>query len=616
ALFRLMLDVVFGPADPVNLLSLLKHPLARLGNQRVATRKSAEVLELLALRGDVVDLQLPTILEQLKTVGVDREGPHTPNYIRRLKAQPIEQAVDLAKALSDAIAPLMAFAISKETTTVAEACAISVAAFEAIGRDEKGSVAKLYDGESAATLAEQLRKLVSAKADFAFEPREWPSIFNALISGQMVKPRSGSHPHIHIWGALEARLQHVETVVLGGLNEKTWPARPVDDPLMSRSMKAGINIEPPERRVGLAAHDFQMLMGTRRVILSRSARVEGAPSVPSRWLQRLHALIGEEPVKAMRNRAADYLHWGRQLDLGLKPVNEPRPCPTPALHLRPKSLSVTEISTLRRDPYAIHAKHILGLQPLEPLLREPDALERGNLFHKIVEEFVRERKQAPGDASELIGIGKQLFAEAALPEDTHALWWRRFERMVGGFIEYESERAPLISTSHVELTAAKITIADTGVVLGGRADRIDLLAGGPAEIVDYKTGTMPSATQVISLMEPQLPLEAALLKRGGFFNGKSVSTSEMTYVQLKSDGSVNPKPVILSSSNKEPVSADQLAERAWDRLIELIRYFSIETNGYISRKAPFKETYVGDYDHLARVAEWSGGGDESGGDTP
>ena len=616
ALFRLMLDLVFRPTDPVSLLSLLKHPLACFGNARAKARRSAEVLELLALRGGVAALQLPFILEQLKSAGVDHDRQHEPDYRKRLKAAPTEQAVDLALSIANALEPLMRFAVGKEQITVAQACKVSVSAFEAIGRDETASLATLYGGDAGQALATHLRALLVTQANFSFAPHEWPSIYNAMISGQMVKPRTGSDPRIHIWGALEARLQHVETIVLGGLNEKTWPARPADDPLLSRGMKAGISIEPPERRVGLAAHDFQMLMGIKKVILSRSARLEGAPSVPSRWLQRVHAFLGEDAVKSMQDRAAHYLYWGRQLDLGLERTSEPRPCPTPALRLRPKSFSVTEITKLRRDPYAIHAKRILGLEPLESFLREPDAQERGQLFHKIVEEFIRNRKAAPGSTEELMAIGKQLFDDAGLPEDTHALWWRRFERMVGEFIAFEAERSPMISQSHVELKSTRVPIGDTGATLNGRADRIDLLPGGSSAVIDYKTGNVPSPKQALSLMEPQLPLEAALLARGGFFGGRSIPASDLAYVELKSDGSVTSKSVIHSSSNKEPITAEQLGERAWDKLIELIRYFSVEEHGYVSRKAPFKEAYVGDYDHLARVAEWSGGGDEDGGDAP
>lgn len=610
ALFRLMLDVVFQPTDPVKLLALFKHPLCCLGQTRATTRRNAEVLELVALRGGMVALDLPVVLQRLQSVGVTDDDAYQADYVKRVTASQIEQAIELAIALTTSLEPLMQFANSKQPVTVSQACTLCVATFEALGRDEAGSLSRLYAGDNGEALAQHLRALVATRSDFLFLPHEWPSIYNAIISGKAIKPRSGSDPRVHIWGALEARLQHVETIVLGGLNEKTWPAQPADDPLLSRGMKAGISVEPPERRIGLSAHDFQMLIGSKHVILSRADRIDGAPSVPSRWLQRLHAVLGKEVTTAMQTRAAHYLHWSRQLDLGLFSKSEKRPCPEPALHLRPTSFSVTEIARLRRDPYAVHAKRILGLAPLEPLLREPDALARGNLFHKIVEDFVRLRKTAPGTAQDLKAVGTQLFAEAALPEDIHATWWRRFELMVDAFIAFETLRADSIAASHIEIKSSKVKISDTGATLSGRADRIDILSGGSAEVIDYKTGAAPSAKQVLSLLEPQLALEAALLTKRGFFNGEKITPSNLLYVQFEADGTVKSKSVIHSVSNKDHETAEQLGERAWQRLIELVRYYAIKEHGYLSRQAPFKEAHSSEYDHLARVAEWSGGGDE------
>ncbi len=611
ALFQLVLEVVFAPADPAKLLALLKHPLTALGGSRTKTRRGAEVLELLGLRGGVTVIELPIILDRLKTVNKRDDEPHQPAYIKRLTIQETEDAVDIALALSTALAPLVTFAAGTEPVTVAQACKVSVAAFEAIGIDESQGVKLLYAGDSGDALAQHLRNLIAAEVDYEFLPSEWPSIHGAMISGQAVKPRSGANPDVFIWGALEARLQHVETIVLGGLNEKIWPSRPSDDPFLSRGMKGGIGIEPPERRVGLAAHDFQMLTGAKHVILSRAARIDGAPSVASRWLQRLHAVMGDAQTKAMQARAQDYLYWGRQIDLGQNSPREKRPNPTPALHLRPKRFSVTEIETLRRDPYAVHAKRILGLEPLQPLLRQPDAAERGRLFHNIVEEFVRQRIKAPGTKNELEAIGRKLFANEGLPEETHALWWRRFETMVEHFIAFEDERAGWINASHVEQSSIEIEIGESGVTLRGRADRIDKMVLGGADIVDYKTGSTPSIGQAFTLVSPQLALEAALLKRNGF--DVKTHASDLLYVRLKPDGTVKPESILKSKKNDEGIDAETLGERAWAKLGAMIAYYASETNGYISRALPFKAGDLeGDYDHLARVMEWSSGGEDGG----
>ncbi len=611
ALFQLLLDVVFAPADPAKLLSLLKHPLTALGGNRAKTRRGAEVLELLGLRGGVTVIELSNILALLKTVDNRGDGAHPPAYLKRLTNEETEDAVDVAMALDAALAQLISFASGNDPVTVSAACKVSVAAFEAVGLDETQGMAALYAGDSGEALATHLRNLIGTEVDYTFLPSEWPSIHGAMISGQAVKPKSGSDPRVFIWGALEARLQHVETIVLGGLNEKTWPSRPSDDPFLSRGMKCGIGIEPPERRVGLAAHDFQMLTGARHVILSRAARIDGAPSVASRWLQRLHAVLGEAQTKAMQARAKDYLHWGREIDLGQNSPREKRPNPKPALQLRPKRFSVTEIETLRRDPYAIHARRILGLEPLQPLLRQPDAAERGKLFHNIVEEFVRQRINAPGTKQELEAIGKKLFAGEHLPDETHALWWRRFERMVENFIAFEEERSGWIDASHVEQSSLEIEIGDSGVTLRGRADRIDKMVPGGADIVDYKTGTNPSIKQAFTLVSPQLALEAALLKRNGF--DLKTHASDLIYVRLKPDGTVKPESILKSKENDQSIDAETLGERAWVKLKATIAYYACEANGYISRAMPFKAGDLeGDYDHLARVMEWSSGGEDGG----
>ena len=175
----------------------------------------------------------------------------------------------------------------------------AVASLENLVRDDKGDIAALYSGAAGEQFAAFLRNLVSADAGLDFLPSEWPGMIEALIAGEVVKPKAGAHPRLFIWGALEARLQTVDTVVIGGLNEGSWPGKTRNDPFMSRPMKSIINLEPPERRTGLAAHDFQMAMGMDRVILTRSQRSANAPTVASRWLQRLETVLGKAAARGI-----------------------------------------------------------------------------------------------------------------------------------------------------------------------------------------------------------------------------------------------------------------------------------------------------------------------------
>lgn len=610
SLLRLTLQAVFRPGDPVGLLALLKHPLLGLGLERTGVRHAAELIELVALRGGTGRPDIASLAalfeERLAGLSGDKRQPF---WFSRLTVRGIEDARDLLSRLATALAPLTAFRAEESADLVALTKA-SVAALENLGRTADGSLAELYAGDAGEKLAELLRGVVAASASFDFAADEWPDVMDALIAPETVKPGQGTDRNIAIWGALEARLQNVDTLVIGGLNEGVWPRKPESDRFMSRLMKTGIDLEPPERRIGLAAHDFQMAMGAKKVVLTRSARAGDAPAVPSRWLQRILTFIGKDPAAVLRSRGDELLAWARTLDAGERKRFAPRPQPKPPLSVRPQHFSVTEIETLRRDPYAVYAKRILGLLPLEPVIRDPGAAERGTLFHDILHLFSTEvaDPRAPEALARLIAAGRTCFAEIALPADVEAVWWPRFEKLAANIIEWERGRAPAVARRHAEERAEKTAVGRTGVTLSGYADRVDLLAGGMADILDYKTGSSPSKAQAHTLLAPQLALEGALLRRGAFRGLGAREPSQLAFVRLKPNGEVFEESIL--DYNRQPRTAEDLAEEAWERLEKLLVHYADPTTGYLSRALPFREGESdGDYDHLARVLEWSAGGD-------
>ncbi|MDZ5697377.1 double-strand break repair protein AddB [Chelativorans sp. M5D2P16] len=614
-LMRLMLQAVCRPEEPVAIIGLLKHPYMQLGLPRMQVRAGAEIIELVALRGgtgrpDV--MALADLFEQryAALVGSRRR----PNWFGRLGEEDLRATRQVLSALHAALAPLSALRGDRAATLGAVARA-SVEALEALARDAEGALTLLYDGESGEALARFLRDLVETRTDLAIDLVEWPDVFDALIAGQVVKPAPGADHRVAIWGTLEARLQNVDTLVLGGLNEGTWPQVPPSDRFMSRLMKAELALEPPERRIGLAAHDFMMAMGAPEIVLSRSARTGDAPAVASRWLQRLVACAGPAEADAMRQRGRRFVGWARALEAVADQNFAPRPCPKPPLEARPVHFSVTEIELLRRDPYAVYAKRILGLAPLEPFIRDPGAAERGSLFHDILQEFTRLQAdpRAPDALERLLQAGRAVFAETGLPSDVEAVWWPRFERTAHGVIAWERARAEGIATRHAEIRAAPIAVGATGNTLSGRADRIDLRRDGTADIIDYKTGALPSKPQAHRLLAPQLALEAALLARGAFAELGNPPPADLCYVRLRANGTVEPESILKIRDSEKSGSA--LAEEAWERLQKLLAHYQSPDAGYLSRALPFKEGDTeGDYDHLARVLEWSAGGDAGAGD--
>ena len=108
-----------------------------------------------------------------------------------------------------------------------------------------------------------------------------------------------------------------------------------------------------------------------------------------------------------------------------------RPAPTPPVEARPRRLSVTEIETWLRDPYAIYAKHVLKLRPLDALDEAVGPLERGTALHKALELFVRRYPGAlPDDAAAAADRASPIgvFDEAGIPKAALAVWRPRFLR--------------------------------------------------------------------------------------------------------------------------------------------------------------------------------------------
>lgn len=619
-LMRLTLEAVFNPGDPVALLALLKHPLTRLGMDRSALRQAAETIELVSLRGGTGRASLAGLAAFFeKRLGEGSNSPFEPVWLRHVSVAQIEAARAACSALGRCMEPLLAFVGKTEPVQMVDVIHASVTSLENLARDGKGDIAALYTGAAGEQFAAFLRNLVAADSGLDFLPSEWPGMIEALMAGEVVKPKAGAHPRLFIWGALEARLQTVNTVVIGGLNEGSWPGKTRNDPFMSRPMKSIINLEPPERRTGLAAHDFQMAMGMDRVILTRSQRSANAPTVASRWLQRLETVLGGATAAELRARGAKYLNWARQIDHAADEDFVRRPEPKPPLEARPKHFSVTEIETLRRDPYAIFARRILRLRPIEPLIRDPDVAERGSLFHDILAHFTEQAIDPTHQdaAAVLLEIGRTHFDSIALPEEIDAVWWPRFKSLVPDYIDWERTRAPLIANRHPEVASKKISVGTTGVTLSGRADRVDLRRDGTVDIIDYKTGSTPSKRQAHVLLSPQLALEAALLARGAFHEVGSRAAADLLYVRLRPNGRVDPESILKigTSANASEKSAPELGELSWIRLTELLTAYRDPQKGYLSRALPFKESdLTGDYDHLARVLEWSAGGIDDGGD--
>jgi ATP-dependent helicase/nuclease subunit B len=583
---------------PVPLLALLKHPFATLGQDGASFRARARALDRWCLRGPRPDPGLG---------GITRAIAKAANAY----APPPQDGLIALAAWWDGVAAILApleDVFAQPEAPLTDLLDAHLAAAEALACAEREDCA-LWANADGAAAHDLTASLQLAGADVPpIEPASYAPLFRGLAMQAPVRAAYGRHPRLSILGPLEARLQRFDLTILGGLNEGSWPRGAGHDPWFSRPMRASLGLDQPERGIGQSAHDFAMLAAGPCVLMTRADKADGTKTIAARWLRRMEQLVvglreglPDDQRRLDRILAPDCDYAGLAAAMVTVPRGEPlrRPAPRPPVAARPRRLSVTEIETWLRDPYAIYARHILRLRPLAPLNEEVGPLERGNALHAAVEEFVRRYPGAlpHGAAEELARIADGIFEQAGIPKSALAVWRPRFLDAARGFLEVERVRRAQIATPHVEKTGRLVFDAPGGPFeLRGRADRIDVMSNGGTAILDYKSGAVPSRKQVETMLSPQLPLEAAMLAEDGFGIGKFLA-EQLIYLSL-ADGRKARDPLVLDNGMA-------LAAEALERLKGRVARFDDPATAYHPHVIPFKTRDEGDYDHLARVREWS-----------
>ncbi len=613
----LVIEAAAEGFSAVPLLAMLKHPLCRLGLDPADIRARIRNLEQAVLRGPKLKSGIKTLKQSLVAQRRRAEdGERVPANVASLTGEDWDKCNDLLNRLEHAVDPLENLSASPVSLGDIARAHILTSELLSAQTDPPGETA-LWSGDAGEMLGDLFETLLNAEdTGLHLTLRSYQPMLGVLMLGAVVRPPASRHPRAHIWGPLEARLQQPDVLILGSLNETTWPALPDAGPWLSRPMHSALGLQPPERRIGLSAHDFAQAVAAPRVILTRAEKSGGSPTVPSRWVLRLEAIAAGLGLVDCFKSSQPWLDWVQGLDYDntpARPVPAPRPCPPVAA--RPRKLSVTDIETWIRDPYAIFARKILKLEELDPLEASPDASHRGLIIHDALQKFI-EQNIAPDadDALEkLLAIGRRSFEKTNIWPSVHTLWWPRFERVAEWFIATEIERSCGVHRHVTEVSGSYVFDADGEIfTLTARADRIDLReSGNTAVIYDYKTGTTPSAVQVFSGLSPQLPLEAAILKAGGFDNIPAMDVLGIVYIRL-SGGEPAGETKSIDKYRSETISPARAGDEAIEGLNRRVVEFNRQSTPYLSRLIPKFERSIGTYDHLARLKEWQRFGVDEG----
>jgi ATP-dependent helicase/nuclease subunit B len=508
--------------------------------------------------------------------------------------------------LKDAFGPLSAVFASRDAQPLQSIAAAHVKTAEALARvgdAEAEDVSSLWREEAGTAAANFFTGLMDPSlAAPDIRAGDYADLYRSLITGENVRPRVAVHPRLFIWGPFEARLQQTDVMILGSLNDGTWPEAAEPGPWLNRPMRAALGLPSPEEKIGYAAHDLTSFLGATRVYLTRAQKIDGVPTVPSRWLMRLQALLAGLELADALKADTPWLGWARARDQITTRVRLQAPEPRPPVALRPRRMSVTRVETWLANPYAIFAHDILKLEKLPELGASPDAALRGSIVHAIMSRFAKAfAERLPADAgAELCAIADEVMAAYVENPRVAAFWRPRFARFAEWFAETEPARRQGVIRVAAEVEGKLALAGPAGpFTLSARADRIDECETGLV-ITDYKTGQLPADTRVLQGLAPQLPLEAAIARgEAGFAHVAKGAVTALRYIRTTGGEPPGEEHVVKT----DDVAA--LADTAVDRLTRLIADFDDAATPYKAlRRARFTYDYD-DYAHLARVAEWA-----------
>ncbi len=621
--FRLVAEVCAPSARAHDVVALLGHGL--MADELTADadmRSLARTLETALFRQMPGGHHLRGLAARISQAQRLAQDPFAHPLARNITPQQWAALAVFAERLEQIMTPLLDLSEAGDGNPLSSLLHAHISIAEALCAGTTGVADRLWTGEAGAVLSETLRELLDHADDApAMAHADYCSFITDTLRAVPVRRRYPLHPGLQILGLLEARLVQTEMVILGGLNEGVWPGDVNPGPWLSRPQHVAVGLQLPERRLGLAAHDFVQGLGADKVVLTWARKVNGTPAVASRWILRLKAVLGAAGLSdALEpDPAYDWAGWALGLDWhstmapGAKPAAALPPKPTPPIEARPRQYSVSRVERLMQDPYWLYANAILKLKPLPPLDLEPGAAERGQLVHVVVERFTEQYPAAlPDDAPAVLRqIAVQLIGDYAPDPALRALWLPQVWRMTDWFCEQEAGLRDTVVEQLTELEGVhSFNVDGHEVRLTARADRIDQLRSGGLRLVDYKTGGASlmalhdSNGRQRKSYKPQLYLEGWIAEQGGFADLPAAQVEELLYIRLSGG---DPPGALIGPSGKVVV-ADEI-ENAADGVRSLIASYLQASQAYPARPGQEAWNRKGDYDHLSRWREWGQGSD-------
>ena len=377
-------------------------------------------------------------------------------------------------------------------------------------------------------------------------------------------------PSVCVLGTIESRMQTADVVILTGLNEGMFPSMGYENAWLPRKISEQIGLPSPNHKVSLMSLDFMNLSCAGDVYWLRSKISGGTQTTESRFLSRIAARGGKFDTESQHEISSAVL---ARDNAPSRPLDYTPPTP-PADW---SDVYVTELELLIHNPYSFYVRHILRLRTIDDYWIGPDARTFGNLVHDVIEHT------NTSDNIETLVAKMDTAAQKILGSDNvlFHFWHKRFLEIAPVIINELNTRP----NAYAEIPGV-VQIANR--TIRARADRVD-----DGVVIDIKTGSAPTKTQLLDGTMPQLPLEAYMLQSGGFKipTSQRSKTPTMTFLQLRNNDA---RPILYDTE-----TTAQMIRAAVDKTKELIDVFTVGRAPYENR--PNSDKKYRAYDDLARA---------------
>ncbi|MFT7144707.1 MAG: ATP-dependent helicase/nuclease subunit B [bacterium] len=525
-LFKLVANVVQENFRPLLLAELLYHPLVHFGEYE-AFYKKRDALDRLVLRGAKPAAGIVGLRRALEQALADP-------FKNKENADLASEAIDIIEKM---FAPLQSKNAKRDISAWMRHHVDVVKNLLHRSEDDDGQA--IFDDESGQTLIALLTSWQNAAEDIGtLDFESYTQTLNSVMATSAVRKRHSTHPRLAILGPMESRMQEFDTVIIGAANEGAWPRQVTPDPWLNKVIAEKVGLPSTDIHVGMSAHDFISLACKKDVVLTRTLKDAEGETMPSRFMSRLEAVISPAVYEQMVEKGRVWLSRATALRIQGQFTQAKSPYVQVSKKRRPAIWSASTVRDMMQCPYKTYIKKVLKIDALDAYEDTPTAADKGQIVHLILESFFAPVAKMPAPYAEdmqnqtaiydhLMVAAKQAFLSID-QKGMKVLWLRKFEKVAIAFaaqiaVDYKNGR----HLFDVE-KEARVHITPE-IELYAKADRIDKV-DHKLVIVDYKTGTPPTASDVLSGKEPQMATEAVIAHKGGYQKGASLKGLEYWHV--------------------------------------------------------------------------------------